>query len=63
MAALLTAVIFAAPLPAVPAHPPVARDYFAVIDATIESIDWLELHPDGHRRAIFDGHGARWVQP
>ena len=50
-------------LPAVPAHPPVARDYFAVIDATIESIDWLELHPDGHRRAIFDGHGARWVQP
>lgn len=50
-------------LPAVPAHPPVARDYFAVIDATIEAIDWLELHPDGHRRAIFDGQGARWVQP
>jgi pyridoxamine 5'-phosphate oxidase len=51
------------PLSAAPAHPPVSRDYFAVIDATIESIDWLELHPDGHRRAIFDGHGARWVQP
>jgi hypothetical protein len=50
-------------LPAVPAHPPVARDYFAVIDASIEAIDWLELHPDGHRRAIFDGQGARWVQP
>jgi hypothetical protein len=50
-------------LPAVPAHPPVARDYFAVIDATIETIDWLELHPDGHRRAVFDDRGARWVQP
>lgn len=52
------------PLPPVPtAHPPVARDYFAVIDATVESLDWLELHRDGHRRAIFDGQGARWVQP
>ena len=52
------------PLQAAPsAHPPVARDYFAVIDATIESIDWLELHRDGHRRAIFDDQGARWVQP
>ncbi|MFT3956845.1 MAG: pyridoxamine 5'-phosphate oxidase family protein [Piscinibacter sp.] len=52
-----------AALPANPAHLPVARDYFAVIDATIESIDWLELHRDGHRRAIFDDRGARWVQP
>lgn len=52
------------PLPGVsPAHTPVARDYFAVIDATVESIDWLELHRDGHRRAIFDTQGARWVQP
>jgi hypothetical protein len=46
-----------------PAHPPVKRDYFAVIDATVESLDWLELHADGHRRAIFDGQGPRWVQP
>jgi pyridoxamine 5'-phosphate oxidase len=54
-----------APLPGsvVPTHEPVARDYFAVIDATIESLDWLELHPDGHRRAIFDSQGGRWVQP
>ena len=50
-------------LPAAPPHVPVARDYFAVIDATIVSIDWLELHPDGHRRAVFDDRGARWVQP
>jgi pyridoxamine 5'-phosphate oxidase len=41
----------------------VARDYFAVISASVEAIDWLELHPDGHRRAIFDDQGARWVQP
>lgn len=48
---------------AAPAHPPVTRAYFAVIDATVESLDWLELHADGHRRAIFDGQGPRWVQP
>lgn len=46
-----------------PAHPPVTRAYFAVVDATVESLDWLELHADGHRRAIFDGRSARWVQP
>ncbi|WP_298832130.1 pyridoxamine 5'-phosphate oxidase family protein [uncultured Piscinibacter sp.] len=48
---------------AAPTHPAVARDYFAVIDATAESLDWLELRSDGQRRAIFDAHGARWVQP
>ena len=41
----------------------VARDYFAVISAEVEAVDWLELHRDGHRRAIFDAEGARWVQP
>ena len=42
----------------------VARDYFAVINAEIERIDWLELHPDGNRRALFaDAQGARWIQP
>ncbi|MBX3606841.1 MAG: pyridoxamine 5'-phosphate oxidase family protein [Piscinibacter sp.] len=41
----------------------VRRDYFAVIDASVEAVDWLELHAQGHRRAIFDGRGARWVQP
>lgn len=46
-----------------PTHGAVRRDYFAVIDATVEAVDWLELHADGHRRAIFDGRGARWVQP
>lgn len=52
-----------APAAAPPPHPPVERAYFAVIDATIETLDWLELHADGHRRAIFDVQGARFVQP
>ena len=41
----------------------VARGNFAVISADVEAIDWLELHREGHRRAIFDAQGARWVQP
>jgi hypothetical protein len=48
---------------ATPVQVPVKRDYFAVIDASVESLDWLELHADGHRRAIFDGQGPRFVQP
>jgi hypothetical protein len=40
-----------------------SHDYFAVISAEIEVLDWLELHPDGNRRAIFDARGARWIQP
>ena len=56
-----TSATAAAPPP--PPHDPVARDYFAVIEAAIDAIDWLDLHPDGHRRAIFDARGARWVQP
>ena len=39
------------------------RTCFAVITARVESIDWLELHRDGHRRALFDDRGARWLQP
>jgi hypothetical protein len=39
------------------------RAFFAVVTATIESIDWLELHREGHRRARFDSAGARWLQP
>ena len=39
------------------------REAFAVITAVIEHIDWLELHPQGHRRAEFTATGARWLQP
>lgn len=37
--------------------------HFAAITAHVQAIDWLELHREGHRRAVFDGAGARWVQP
>ena len=40
------------------------RDHFAVITARVESMDWLELHAEGHRRAVFNGtQDARWVVP
>ena len=39
------------------------RGHFAMIEAMAEAVDWLELHPDGHRRALLGGHGSRWVQP
>jgi hypothetical protein len=42
---------------------PLEREYFAVINAEVRAIDWLELHREGHRRAVFDEQGARWVQP
>jgi hypothetical protein len=52
------------PLPAeAPTHPAVPHEHFAVIEAAVESLDWLELHRDGHRRARFDAAGRRWLQP
>lgn len=39
------------------------RENFAVVTAQVESIDWLELHAEGQRRARFDAQGARWLQP
>ena len=41
----------------------VALPHFAVIEAAVESLDWVELHVDGHRRAVFDDKGYRWLQP
>lgn len=32
------------------------RQYFAAIQTTIDRIDWLHLHPDGHYRARFEYH-------
>jgi len=37
--------------------------HFALLDAHVRAIDWLELSEQGHRRARFDADGARWVQP
>jgi hypothetical protein len=39
------------------------RGHFAVVTAHVASMDWLELDAAGHRRALFDEQGARWVQP
>lgn len=39
------------------------RVHFAVLMATVQSIDWLELHRAGHRRARFDAAGPRWLVP
>ncbi len=39
------------------------RGHFAVVSAEVLSLDWLELHPEGHRRVLIDGDGARWVTP
>ena len=40
-----------------------ALPFFAVMEAEVLSIDWLELDDDGQRRALIDDKGARWVQP
>jgi hypothetical protein len=39
------------------------RSHFAVVSARVLSIDWMELHADGHRRAHFGPDGAQWLQP
>jgi len=49
--------------PATPSRGVVERDYFSIVTAKVLSIDWLELHELGHRRARFDGHDGVWVQP
>lgn len=46
-----------------PAHATVARDYFSIITAQVLSVDWLELHEQGHRRARFEGGPGAWLQP
>lgn len=41
-----------------------SRDHFAVIAAQVTAMDWLELHPQGHRRARFSGgSGGVWLTP
>lgn len=40
------------------------QPHFAVVEAEVLSIDWLELHRAGHRRAAFGAAGGgRWLQP
>jgi len=40
-----------------------SRGHFAMIEAMAETVDWLELHHEGHRRAILSPLGSRWLQP
>ena len=40
-----------------------SREHFGVVTARIDTVDWLELHADGHRRAAFDADGRRWLVP
>lgn len=40
-----------------------SREHFGVITARVQTIDWLELHRDGHRRAAFGDGPPRWLQP
>jgi hypothetical protein len=40
-----------------------SRGYFALVHAQVRSMDWLELLPQGQRRACFDRSGGKWVQP
>ena len=46
-----------------PPADPLGREHFAVICAQVESIDWLELHAQGHRRALLCGSASQWLQP
>jgi len=39
------------------------RGHFAMIEAMAETVDWLELHPQGHRRAVLGSGGSHWLQP
>jgi pyridoxamine 5'-phosphate oxidase len=40
------------------------RAFFALLEARVQSIDWLELHAQGHRRARFGNDATPcWLQP
>ena len=38
------------------------RGHFAMIEAMAETVDWLAVHPEGHRRAVLGSGGSHWVQ-
>lgn len=41
-------------------HP---RQHFGVLTLRVQSVDWMEVHALGHRRAMFDARGRRWLAP
>ena len=46
-----------------PFSEPGHESHFAVATAQVQSIDWLELHPEGHRRALLAATDRLWLQP
>ena len=53
-----------AALPALaPVHDAPQREHFGVITAEVTSIDWFDLHADGHRRARLESATSAWLQP
>ncbi len=40
-----------------------ARENFALLLVEVASFDWFSLAHTGHRRAILDADGERWVSP
>jgi pyridoxine/pyridoxamine 5'-phosphate oxidase len=42
---------------------PAGRTHFALLNAQVESTDWLEIGEQVHRRARFDAAGASWLVP
>lgn len=40
-----------------------SREHFAVVGAEVLTMDWLELHAEGHRRARLDGSASSWLTP
>ena len=40
-----------------------SREHFAVVNAHIDEMDWLELHANGHRRARLAGDASTWLTP
>ncbi len=46
-----------------PGRPAPERGHFALVTASVLAVDWLELHANGHRRALFDAAGGRWLVP
>lgn len=39
------------------------REHFAVIQARVTEVDWLDLNRDGQRRAHFGSGPAQWLAP
>jgi len=41
----------------------IERGHFAMVKAHVQTIDWLELHPQGHRRALWRDDAWTWITP